>query len=135
MRGPGPAAAAHPILPLKRFAQRIHVQNHIDTEKLVLSLRIACHQPAGKNRMSPGCSVALIALGTMSRANAGCVDSETSRGANTSRRDVLLMSACSRFAAGLCVCAAAPPKADMDGVADGGASQTVFCPTTWTEAV
>lgn len=43
---------------------RRRFQNHIDTEKLVSSLRIACHHPGGKNNKSPGSRITAIARGT-----------------------------------------------------------------------
>jgi len=46
-------------------------QNHIDTEKLVDSLRIPCHQPGGKNSKSPGPSSTLIARGKTFSAKSG----------------------------------------------------------------
>ena len=36
----------------------------MEIEKLVVSLRIACHQPGGKKSISPGPNVAVIDEGT-----------------------------------------------------------------------
>ena len=53
-------------------------QNHIDTEKLVSSLRKACHQAGGKNNRSPASSVTHMASGTTRFAKDGYLSSEAS---------------------------------------------------------
>lgn len=44
----------------------------MDTEKLVDSLFIACHQPGGMKRRSPGAKTADIAFGTTRDQKSGC---------------------------------------------------------------
>lgn len=61
-------------------------QNHIESEKLVLSLLIACHHPGGKNSMSAGFSTAVIDRGSTFSTKSGSLCS----GANTSISEVLL---------------------------------------------
>jgi len=67
------------------------VQNHIETEKLTVSLLIACHHPGGKKSMSPGPSTEHIAYGTTSFLNSPRPSASESDCAKTSRREVLLM--------------------------------------------
>lgn len=63
------------------------IQNHIDTEKLTSSLRIACHHPGGKKSMSPGCRTVYPASDIALRAKSG--KSTALVGEKTSMRDVL----------------------------------------------
>ena len=83
-------------------------QNHIETEKLIPSLFIACHHPGGKNSKSPGSKVTDSAQGTARSQNRGYSDllSEASSGddTRTSTREVLLNDGLSLFAAGFRGC-------------------------------
>lgn len=67
----------------------VRLQNHIDTEKLVDSVRIACHQPGGKNNISPSSRTALIAAGFTFSMNS-CSHLREEEEAKTSKRAVLL---------------------------------------------
>lgn len=107
-------------------------QNHIDTEKLFSSLRIACHHPGGKKSKSPGSSVALIAFGaTFSQKSGSCPGTGV---AKTSTQDVLLIDGLVVFVAGLYDLSVADGVAGVYGYIycdiDGGASHTVLRPTT-----
>lgn len=66
----------------------------METEKLVSSLRIACHHPGGKNNKSPGLSVTVVAWDTacsQKSGNSGLLAATPSgEVGNTSTRDVLL---------------------------------------------
>ena len=113
----------------------VRYQNHIDTEKLISSLFMACHQPGGKNRTSPGSSVVLNASGTASLQNKGNLFLFWSE--NTSTCAVLVIEGASKFAAGLRV-RSVSDFTDVGGngyiafvtPGVGGASQTVLRPTT-----
>lgn len=63
-------------------------QNHTETEKLVVSLLMACHQPGGMNNKSPGSSLPCSAFGIAWSWKSG--NSEFN-GANTSTREVFIM--------------------------------------------
>ena len=105
-----------------KLASRVTPQNHIETEKLVDSLPIACHQPGGKNNKSPGPKTVLIAFGTTSSIKTEDVSEKTSIG------DVLLSIGSTWFCAGLrsafsaegCGCG------NRVSVRDGGANQIVL---------
>ena len=76
----------------------------MDTEKLVSSLRIACHHPGGKNNRSPGSSVTDIAEGTAWLQKSGKLDLLASMSSGAERKmstwDVLLMDGLSLLVAG-----------------------------------
>ena len=113
----------------------VQYQNHIDTEKLISSLLMACHQPGGKNKTSPGSSVALNASGTASLQNKGNLT--LFRSENTSTCAVLVIEGANEFAAGLRVHSVSDtPDGGGNGYIAfvtldvGGASQIVLRPTT-----
>lgn len=114
----------HPSIVLRR--SRIHqssnqvfalLQYHIDTEMLTSSLRMACHHPGGKRSKSPGCRVTHWADdGTTRSWNSGNVSSGCAVvEEKTSTREVFDKERSCGY---------------IQGVADGGASQTVLRPTT-----
>ena len=96
---------------------------------------MACHQPGGKNKTSPGSRVVLNASGTASRQNKGNLFLFGLE--NTSTSAVLVIEGASEFAAGLRVRSVSDVTdvggngyiaSVMPGI--GGASQTVLRPTT-----
>jgi len=94
----------------------------MDSERLVDSLRMLCHQPGGKKRASPGPKVARMEWGITLAANSG--NSFKSCGlAKTSTREVFFN------------CELGKSDSDTDenvyiaSDTSGGASQTDLCPT------
>ena len=106
-------------------------QNHIDTEKLVSSLRMPCHHPAGIYNRSPATNVQLIARGVTSFQNSGCCASLVLVFCpNISTLVVLLIGGSRSFTAG---CANAElAHGYIQALVSGGANQTVLRPTNCT---
>lgn len=109
---------------------KLQNQNHMETEKLVSSARMLCHQPGGIKRRSPGSSVSWRAIGTTWSQKSLKSSLRAASAEKTSTSDVLLIDGFVLFAAESRLLAL--EYGYMARVRVGGANQTVFRPTTCT---
>ena len=95
----------------------------MESDKLVDSLRMLCHQPGGKNNASPGPKVAVADCGTTLSMKSG---NSCNFWEKTSTREVLLKVEWRSVASEL----GGVEKVYINSDTDGGASQTDLWPTT-----
>lgn len=92
----------------------------MESDKLVDSLRILCHQPGGKNNASPGPKVAIADCGTTLSMKSG---NSCNSWEKTSTREVLLKVGVGEWGS-IASELGGVEKVYIESDTDGGASQT-----------